>query len=139
MILLPFPPFSYLQPIMVEGGAGAWFLIAYVLFVAVAVVGFAAISSLIYIIEAHERRSMNSGIMLTGLILMYAGTVAGLVLLGVAGGIGGYASVVEHSTVDATQNLLSPYVNIITVACSAAVAGAAVTIYEMGTAKATEG
>jgi hypothetical protein len=123
---------------MVGGGAGTWFLLAYILFLTVAVVGFAAISSLVFVIEAHERRKLNHGIMLTGLILLYVGVMSGLILLGFAGAIGGYALIIEHSTVNATQNLLSPYVNLVTAACLVAVAGAGSTIYGMATAKATE-
>jgi hypothetical protein len=137
-ILLPFPPFSYLQPIVVGGGAGTWFLLAYILFLAVAVLGFAAISSLVFVVETHERRRLNSGIMLIGLVLLYTGTMASLILLGFAGAIGGYSLVIEHSTISAAQQLLLPYVNLITTACLAAVAGAALTIYGIGTAKATE-
>jgi hypothetical protein len=137
-ILLPLPPFSYLQPIVVGGGAGTWFLLAYILFLAVAVLTFAAISSLIFVVETHERRRLNSRIMLMGLILLYTGTMAGLILLGFAGAIGGYSLVIEHSTINAAQNLLLPYVNLITAACLAAVAGAGFTIYGIGTAKATE-
>jgi len=137
-ILLPFPPFSYLQPIMVGGGAGTWFVIAYFLLLAVAVVGFAAVSAIVFVIEARERRRPNYTIMLIGLVLLYVGTMAGLILLGLAGAIGGYMLVVENSTVNATDILLSPYVNLVTAACLAAIVGAAFTIYGMGTAKATE-
>ena len=137
-ILLPFAPFSYLQPIMVGGGAGTWFVVAYFLFVTVAVVGFAVISSIVFVIETHERRSLDHRIMLVGLVFLYVGTTAGLLLLGLAGAVGGYASVVENATVSTTDTLLSPYVNVITVACLAAVAGTGFTIYGMCTAKATE-
>lgn len=137
-ILLPFPPFSYLQPIMVGGGAGTWFVVGYFLFVAVAVVGFSALSSIIFVIEANEQRSMNYRIMLIGIVLLYVGTVSGLILLGLAGAIGGYMLVIESSTVSATDILLSPFVNLITTACVAAVVGAGFTIYGMGTAKAIE-
>jgi len=61
-----------------------------------------------------------------------------LILLGLAGAIGGYAVVVESSTVNATDILLSPYVNLVTAACLAAIVGAAFTIYGTTTAKATE-
>ena len=135
-ILLPVPPFSYLQPIMVGGGAGTWFVVAYFLLLAVAVVGFAAISSILFVIEAHERRRLNYRIMLIGLVLLYVGTMSGFILLGLAGAIGGYVSVVENHTVSATDVLLSPYVNLVTASCLAAIVGAGFTIYGMGTAKA---
>jgi hypothetical protein len=137
-ILLPFAPFSYLQPIIVGGGAGTWFLVAYLLFPTVAVGGFAGISSLVFVIEAYERRRLNHAVMLTGFILLYGGAVAGCLLLGIAGASGGYALVIQPSTVNAAQNVLSPYVDPITAASSIAVAGTVFTTYGMATAKATK-
>jgi len=64
--------------------------------------------------------------------------VIGFILLGLAGAIGGYALVIAHSTINATQNLLSPYVNLITAASLAAIAGGVLTMYGMATAKDTE-
>jgi hypothetical protein len=137
-ILLPFAPFSYLQPIMVGGGAGTWFLLGYLLFLTVAVVGFASISSLVFVIEAHEQRRLNYGIMLTGLIMLYGGIIIGCLLLAIAGASGGYALVIQQSTVNAPENLLSPYVDPITAASLVAIAGTGFTIYGMATAKATK-
>jgi hypothetical protein len=138
LILLPFAPFSYLQPIMVGGGAGTWFLLGYLLFPAVAVGGSTAISSLVFVIEIHERRRLNYGIMLTGLILLYAGVLTGCFLLAVAGASGGYALVIQHSTANNAQILLSSYVDPITAASLVAVTGTGFTIYGMATAKATK-
>ena len=138
-ILLPFPPFSYLQPIMVGGGAGTWFLVGYLLFATVAVVGFAGVSLLIFVIEAHELRKLNYGVMLAGFVLLYVGSLVGCLLLGIAGASGGYVLLIQQSTVNATQNVLSPYVNPITAASVAAVAGTALTIYGMATAKESKG
>ena len=121
---------------MVGGGAGTWFLLGYILFLTVAVIGFAGLSSLIFTIETHEQRSPNNAIMLTGFILLYAGTLAGCVLLGIAGATGGYLIVIQHSTVEAAQSILSQYVNPITTASSVAVAGTGFTIYGAATAKA---
>ena len=137
-IVLPFPPFSYLQPIMAGGGAGTWFAIAYLLLLTVAVVGFATISSLVFVIEAHERRTLNHMVMLIGLVLLYVGMMSGLILLGLAGAVGGYALVIENSTVSSANLLLSPFVNLITAACLIAVVGTAFTVYGLGTAKAIE-
>jgi hypothetical protein len=137
-ILLPFAPFSYLQPIIVGGSAGTWLLLSYVLFATIPVFGFGVISSILFAIETHEGRKLDNRVMLIGLILLYVGTVGGFLLLGIAGVIGGYALVLEHSTVNATNELLSPYMNPITAASIAAVAGAAITIYGMTSAKATE-
>jgi hypothetical protein len=138
-ILLPFPPFSYLQPIIVGGGAGTWFLVAYLLFVAVGVGGFAAVSSLIFVVEAHELRRLDYGSMLVGFILLYGGVLAGCALLGIAGALGGYVLVIQQSTVNGTRSLLSPYSNPITAASAAAVLGAALTMYAMATGKPSKG
>jgi len=135
-ILLPFSPFSYLQPIMVGGGAGTWFLLGYVLFFVVAVLGFALISALLFTIEFHERRMLNHEIMLIGFILLYVGALSGCILLGIAGVVGGYPQIIQNSTVSAAQDVLSQFVTPTTAACSLAVVGAALTVYAMATAKA---
>jgi len=137
-IVLPFAPYSYLQPIMVGGGPGTWFLVGYILYPTVGVGGFASISSILFVIETYEQRNLSHGVMLTGLILLYGGVLAGCVLLGIAGMSGGYAIIIQHSTVSVAQSVLSPYVTPITTASLAAVAGAGVSIYGMATAKATK-
>jgi len=137
-IVLPFSPFSYLQPIMVGGGPGTWFLVGYLLYPTVGVGGFASISSLLFVIETYERRTLNRAIMLIGFILLYVGVLAGCVLLGLAGVSGGYATIVQGSTVNVAQNVLAPYVTPISTASLAAVGGAGVLIYGMAAAKATE-
>ena len=124
---------------MVGGGAGTWFLVGYLLFATVAVIGFAGLSSLIFIIESYERRKLNYGVMLTGFTLLYVGSLVGCILLGIAGASGGYVVVIQQSTVNTTQNVLSSYVNPITAASVAAVAGTALTIYGMATAKESKG
>jgi hypothetical protein len=134
-IVLPLAPFSYLQPIIVGGGAGIWFLVGYVLFATISVGGFAGISSLSFVIETHELRQLDYRSMLTGFILLYVGTLVGFLLLGIAGASGGYVAVIQESTVIATRSVLSPYVDPITAASAAAVAGTAFTIYGMATAK----
>lgn len=136
-ILLPFPPFSYLQPIMVAGGAAVWFLVGYFLFVTVSVLGFAGISSFIFAIEIHEMRRLNPEIMLAGFVLLYAGTLVGCALLGFAGASGGYVVVIQQSTVNVTRSALLPYVDPIIAASVAAIAGTACTVYGMATAKAS--
>ena len=120
---------------MVGGSAGTWLLLAYVLFLVVGVLGFAAVSTFILIIEANEQRRPNHRIMLTGLILSYMGTLASLLSLAIAGEIGGYSLIIAHSTVNATQNLISPYANLITATSLSAIVGAALIVYGMGTAK----
>ena len=137
-IVIPFVPFSYLQPIMVGGGPGTWFVVGYILYLIIGVGGFASISSFLFVIETYERRNLNYGIMVTGLVLLYGGVLIGCLLLGIAGASGGYAIIIQHSTVSVAQSVLSPYVTPISAASLAAVAGVGVSIYGMATAKATK-
>ena len=123
---------------MVGGGAGTWFLVGYVLFAIVSVVGFSGISSLIFAIETHELRRLSDGLMLIGFILLFGGSLSGCLLLGLAGASAGYAVIIQPTTVNAAENILSAYVNPITAVCSAAIVGAALAIYAMVTAKATK-
>jgi hypothetical protein len=137
-IVIPIAPFSYIQPIMVGGGPGVWFLVGYLLYAAVGVGGFGAFSSFLFAIEIHERRAPSEKIMLIGFVLSFIGVLSGCLLLGIAGLSGGYVIVVEHSTTDIAQNVLSPFVNPITAACLVSVIGAGACLYGMAAAKATE-
>jgi hypothetical protein len=134
LIVLPLVPLSYLPPIMIGGGPGTWFLLGYVVYLTVGVGGFAGLSAFLFSIETYECRILNGRIMLTGLILLYLGVTAGSILLGIAGASGGYALTIQHATMNAAQNLLSPYVDPITVACLVAVVGAVALMYGMITA-----
>jgi hypothetical protein len=137
-ILLPIAPFSYLQPIVVGGGPGTWFLLGYLLYPTIGVGGFGAISSFLFAIETYELRTPNGKIMSVGLALLVVGVLAGCLLLGIAGVSGGYTIVILHSTSDVAQDILSPYVNPITAASLIAVIGAGTSLYGMAAAKATE-
>jgi hypothetical protein len=123
---------------MVGGGPGTWFLVGYLLYAAVGVGDFGVISSFLFAIEIHERRAPNGRIMLVGLILSFIGVLSGCLLLGIAGMSGGYAVVIEHSTTDIAQSILSPYVNPITAASLVSVIGAGTSLYGVAAAKATE-
>jgi len=137
-IVIPITPFSYIQPIMVGGGPGNWFLVGYLLYAAVGVGGFGVFSSFLFAVEIHERRAPSDKIMLAGLILSFIGVLSSCLLLGIAGFSGGYAIVLEHSTTDIAQNILSPYVNPITAASLVSVIGTGTCLYGMAAAKATE-
>ena len=76
--------------------------------------------------------------MLVGLTLLVVGVVSSCLLLGIAGASGGYAIVIQHSTTDIAENVLSPYVNPITAASLVAVIGAGASLCGMAAAKATE-
>ncbi len=134
MILLPFSPFSDVPPIMIGGGPGTWFLLGYVLYMAIAVGVFPGFSALLFTIETYEGRRVNARIMLVGIVLLFIGVTVSCVLLAVAGAIGGYALTIQHSTVNDAQNLLVPYVNPIMACTFVAVAGTLVSIFGMITA-----
>jgi len=137
-ILVPLTPFSYLQPIMIGGGPGTWFLLGYILFSTIGVGGFVGISTLAFVIEIHERRRLNYRVMLTGLVMLYGGILLACLLLALAGAIGGYFLTIQHYTANAAQDILSLFVNPITTVSSVAVVGTGLVIYAMVTAKATK-
>ncbi len=131
LMVLPFPPFSYLPPIIVGGGPGTWFLLAYLLALAVGVAGFGAISSFLYAIEVHENRTVSSTVMWPALVLLCAGFVSGCLLLALAGASGGYASTIGNASGTSVENLLQPYVYPVTLSTLVAVVGAALALYGM--------
>jgi len=136
IIIMPFQPFSYIPPIMVDGGPGTWFALAYVLYLAIGVGIFSSVSSLLYTIEVHERRVVSSAAMLLGFTLWNVGLVASCVLLGLGGVMGGYASTIGNASEKAVENLLSPFVYPITVAVLVAAVGAVLTLFAMISARA---
>lgn len=134
IIALPVVPFSYLPPIIVGGGPGIWFVLAYLLFIVVGVGGFSAISAFLATVELHEGRTIDDRIMWPALILLLIGSWGSCLLLAVAGGVGGYASTYGTATASLTT-LLSPYVDPITALVSLALIGAALAILSMAGAK----
>ena len=131
IIVLPLEPFSYLPPIMVGGGPGIWFVLAYVLFILMGIGGFGAISGFLTAVELHERRTVDDRLMWPALVLMCLGMAGSCVLLGVAGAVGGYAGTFQGSSTGAIHDLLAPYVNPITTLVIIAVIGAALAILSM--------
>lgn len=131
IIVLPFEPFSYLPPIIVGGGPGIWFVLAYVLFVVTGIGGFGAISGILTTVELHEGRTVDGRLMWPALVLMCVGTAGSCILLGVAGAVGGYASTFQGSSTGAIHDLLAPYVNPITTLVIIAVIGAALAVLSM--------
>jgi hypothetical protein len=129
LIILPFPPFSYLPPIMVGGGPGTWFVVAYLVFLAVGTGGFGAFSGFLFTIEVHENRSINSFVMWPAFVLLGIGFAASCVFLALAGAYGGYASAIENASVTSVENLLAAYVYPITASTFMAVVGASLALY----------
>ena len=131
VIVLPFEPFSYLPPIIVGGGPGIWFVLAYVLFVVMGIGGFGAISGFLTTMELQEGRAIDDRLMWPSLVLMCVGMAGSCILLGVAGAVGGYAGTFQGSSTDAIHDLLAPYVNPITTLVIIAVIGAALAVLSM--------
>jgi len=130
-IALPFQPFSYLPPIIVGGGPGTWFLLAYLLLLAVGVAGFGAFSSFLHTIETHENRSVSSSVMWPAFILICVGFASGCMLLAIAGASGGYTATISNASGTSVENLLRPFVYPVTVSTLTAVVGAALALYAM--------
>jgi hypothetical protein len=128
IIVLPFEPFSYLPPIIVGGGPGVWFILAYVLFLVAGVGGFGIISGFLVTVELHEHRTLDDRVMWPAFLFMCVGIAGSCVLLGAAGAVGGYAATFQGSSTDAIHDLLSPYVNPITTLVIIAVIGAALAV-----------
>lgn len=129
-IVIPYDPFRYLPPIIVGGGAGIWFILAYVLFIVVGIGGFGALSAFLTTVELHENRTVDSRTMWPALIFLSVGVVGSCMLLAVAGAVGGYASTSGSSTTS-IDNLLEPYVYPITTFVLLAVVGAALAVLSM--------
>ncbi len=131
VIVLPFAPFSSLPPIIVSGGPGIWFILAYVLFIAVGIGGIGAFSAFLTTIELHEGRRVDPRTMWPGLTLLSVGTASACFLMGLAGTVGGYASNSGSSSASAIDNLLSPYVYPISTLTLITVLGAALAVLSM--------
>ena len=131
IIVLPFEPFSYLPPIIVGGGPGIWFVLAYVLFIVAGVGGFGVVSGFLAAMELNEGRTVDDRLMWPALALMCVGVVGSCTLLGVAGAVGGYAATFQGKSTDAIHDLLSPYVNPITTLVIVAVIGAALAVLSL--------
>jgi len=131
IIVLPFAPFSSLPPIIVGGGPGIWFILAYVLFMVVGIGGVGAFSAFLTTIELHEGRTLDPRTMWPGLILLSVGTASTCLLMGLAGAVGGYASTSGSSSASAVDSLLSPYVYPISTLALITVLGAALAVLSM--------
>lgn len=128
---MPFPPFSYLPPIIVAGGPGVWLLFAYLLFLVVGIAGFGSLSSFLTTVELHEGRSIDSRIMWPAILLLAVGFVGSTSLLAWAGATGGYAATFQTSSAKSIDDLLFPYVNPIIAFTLVTVVGAALALVSM--------
>ena len=138
LLVLPFQPFSHLLPIVEHGGPGTWFMLAYLLFLIVALAGFGVLSSLLYTIEMQENRKPNQSIMLPGYVLLVIGAFSSCFLLALGGALGGYAATVNNEALSQVQSILSGYVNPITATALLTVLGAALTLVGMINARSSK-
>lgn len=134
-IALPFPPFSYLPPIIVGGGPGTWFLLSYVLYLSVSVGGFGALSFLAYTVEVQERRVPDQTTMALGFVLLNLGVAASCLLLAVAGGLSGYGLTSGTATETSVRSLLSSFVYPTETSVVISAAGAALVVLAMARAR----
>jgi hypothetical protein len=138
-IVLPFAPFSYLPPIIVAGGPGTWFLLSYLLYLSITLGGFGALSFFLYVIEIHEKRTLNQTTTALGFALLNLGVVASCLLLAIAGALSGYGLTINKISETSAVNLLSSFVDPVTVAVLVSVAGAALVVLSMARAKVRAG
>ncbi len=90
LIVIPFPPFNYLLPIMEKGGPGVWLLFGYMIYLIAGPVGFGAVSSLLKTIEVDEGAKVNENTAKLGFYLSYIGVLCSSVMLALAGSLGGF-------------------------------------------------
>jgi hypothetical protein len=98
-----------IQRMIAEGGPGTWFLLAYLMFITVGVLGFFILSVIYGLYEVRGVR-VNRFIAWPSLILTYIGITFASLLLGVAGYIGGSHYVLFHSSPETIHQILSPYI-----------------------------
>lgn len=124
LIILPFSPFSYAQPIIVAGGPGIWLTIAYVLYIAVGAGGFGWLSGLLFTIEVQENRTPHRGLLFAGFALLFAGVNLACFVLAYAGASGGYASTIRNVNGVMLSQILQPFVYPVSALVLVTVAGA---------------
>lgn len=111
LIVLPLEPFSILLRIIVGGGPGVWFLLAYLLHLIIGYVGFTGLSFLYYLIEEKWETKLNNKFIIGGFYLLFIGVNITLITLAVAGAIGGYYLNIVHAPVEDVRSILEPMVN----------------------------
>ncbi|MCL7401616.1 MAG: cbb3-type cytochrome c oxidase subunit I [Thaumarchaeota archaeon] len=111
IIVLPIEPFSILLRIIVGGGPGVWFLLAYLLHLIVGYGGFTCLSFLYYLIEEKWEVELNNKLIMAGFYLLFIGVNITLITLAAAGAVGGYYLNIIHAPVEDVRSILEPMVN----------------------------
>ena len=124
IIILPFEPFTILLRIIVGGGPGVWFLLAYLLHIAIGFGGFMALSFAYYLIEERLKIHVNGRVIDLGFYVLLVGVNVTLITLAIAGAIGGYYLNILHAPVEDVRNILEPMVNPLRILCFITITGA---------------
>lgn len=88
LIVIPYPLFNYLLPIIKKGGPGIWFLFGYLIYIIAGPVGLGTVSALIKTIEIDEKAHINEALAKIGFYLSYAVVLLSDILLALAGALG---------------------------------------------------
>lgn len=113
ILLLRIKPFSYLLPIIADGGPGTWLILGYILYVIVGFCGFLGFSTFFSHLE-REGYVVNDKLTTFGVVALFVGSTSATVLLGLGGALGGYARTVQHLPLHQIQAILEPFVDVIT-------------------------
>ncbi|MEM3865466.1 MAG: hypothetical protein QW724_06745 [Nitrososphaerota archaeon] len=111
LIILPFEPFSLLLRIIVGGGPGIWFLVAYILYIIIGPLLFIGFSYLYYLAEEVWRTETSNMFSVAGFYLLFIGANITLIVLAVAGAVGGYYLNIIHAPIESVRGILEPFVN----------------------------
>ncbi|MEM1991443.1 MAG: hypothetical protein QXO76_12545 [Thermoproteota archaeon] len=123
IIVLPIQPFLMILRIIVGGGPGTWFILGYILYLAVGFTGHLGFSYLYYLAEKIEGRKLNRLLVWLNILAMYVGITGANFALAIAGILGGYVSTILHSPSEEVRLILEPFVNPIRILSIVAIVG----------------
>lgn len=135
LIVIPYPPFNYLLPIIEKGGPGVWLLFGYMVYLAAGPIGFGIVSSILKSIEIDERSKVNERVAKLGFYFSYIGVLCSSILLAIAGSLGGYYMYFAAFSPSRVSEILSSFVLPITFTVVLAVIGYLLVVFSMMFAK----
>ena len=130
IIVIPYPPFNYLLPIIEKGGPGVWFLFGYIAYLIAGPLSFGLISVLLKGLE-EEKQRLNEAAVELGFYLSYSGVLCSSVLLAVAGSLGGYYMYFADYPPKVVSSFLSAFVLPTTLTVFLAVVGYLLIVFSM--------
>lgn len=134
ILLIRVKPFSYLLPIMAEGGPGTWLILGYILFITVGFCGLLGFSTFYTQLE-EEGYVVDRRLAAFGVVALYVGATSATVLLGFGGALGGYARSIQHLPTQQVQAILEPFVDVVTAFAAVAVMGVLINVAAIAGAK----